>query len=323
MLTNLDFIHTGKDISYTDLPSVEFFSTYEPTRENKAFLAALRVYHDIDRTDLASIDSRILLLTHLNGQLNGSNTFTKAIKETIERKAHHLKELKKLFEIGVLRNEPEMYNKDIEPLFKSKQLGHLHIKNCCIYDFDNNVMLGNYILEAIDPSHRFNLTSYLDKWKGSCSKIPFFLYLERSCNYDLIPQVHYLSDEERESKRITFKDGKLCQGDKPITTNPLEEYVFIYDLDGEMYGAPASKRMKHTSLSRARPVNTAGSLEVKKGEITQIGLDSGHYFPSINSIYPLLSLLRANDVRVKSDTRVLYHNNFQKFYTSIKEIERC
>lgn len=322
-MQDLSFIHTGKDISYTDLPSLEFFSQYEATRDNKGFLAALRVYHSIDRTDLSSIDSRLLLLNHLNSQLHGSNVFTKHIKETIEKKAHHLRELKKLFEKGILRDEPEMYNKEIEKAFKSTQLGHLHIKNCCVYDFENNVMLGNYILEAVDPAHRFNLTSYLDKWKGSCSKIPFFLYLEQNCNYDLIPQVHYLSDDELETKRLTFQDGKLCFEGKPITTNPKEEFLFVQDLDGNLYGTVASKRMKHTSLSRARPVSAAGSIEAKKGEITQIGLDSGHYFPSLNTIYTFLSLLRANDITVKDDTRVLYHNNFQKYYTSVKEIERC
>ena len=168
MPIDLSFIHTGNNISYTDIPSVEFFSQYEPTKENKPFLSALKVYKQIDKSELEAVESRILLLNFLKTHLGDEDVFTKAIKETISKKIHHLRELQELFRIGVLRNVTEIYNPEIEKLFKPKAPGNLYLKNSCIYDYEGNVMLGNYILEAVDPAHRFNLTSYLDKWKSRC-----------------------------------------------------------------------------------------------------------------------------------------------------------
>lgn len=303
-----DFITVGSDVSYRDVLSEQFYSEYFATKENSAFLEALRRYKQISRDDADAISDRVSSLNEVENTLDLSDMYQSCIRQNILKKENQLKALKKLFDLQVLRNEKELYNPEIEQLFKSKDL--LDLKNDPIYDFSDNVLLGNYVLEAIDPSHRFTTNSYIRPWQEQNSVKPFFLYLEKNCDYDLIPQIEYFADDKLEKSKIAIKDGKLYTSDGNLLTTDDREFLFVLGKNNEFYGCYSKKGIKHTSLSHGDSIKCGGAITAKDGNITSISLDSGHYFPSLVYLNKLAYYLEQNGVKVPRDTPVNYHENY-------------
>lgn len=303
-----DFITTGSDISYRDVLSEQFYSEYFATKENSAFLDALRRYKQISRGDVDALSDRVQSLGEVANALDLSDMYQSGIRENVLKKEKQLKALKKLFDLQVLLNKKELYNPEIDQLFKSKDL--LDLKNDNVYDFKDNVLLGNYVLEAIDPSHRFTTNAYIMPWQGQNDIKPFFLYLEENCHYDLIPQIEYFSDDKLEKSRIAIKDGKLYTSDGNLLTTDEREFLFVLGKNNEFYGCHSKKGIKHTSLSHGDSIKCGGAITAKDGNITSISLDSGHYFPSLIYLNKLAYYLEQSGVKVPKDTPVNYHENY-------------
>ena len=167
-----DFITVGSDISYKDVLSDQFYAEYFATKDRPEFLAVLRKYKQINKTDVAAIEERISALDELGNILNQEDIYLIDIRKNILKKENQLKALKKLFDLQILRDKKELYNPDIEQLFKTDSL--LDLKNDFIYDFSDNVLLGKYVLEAVDPSHRFTTNRYIEPWQEQQKVAPFF-----------------------------------------------------------------------------------------------------------------------------------------------------
>lgn len=234
-----DFITLGSDISYRDVLSDQFYAEYFATKDRPEFLAVLKKYKQISKTNVAAIDERISALD----------------------------------ELGNVLNQEDIYLIDIR--------------------------------------------------KNILKIAPFFMYLEQNCDYDLIPQIEYFSDEKLEMSKILINDGKLYTSDGNLLTTDDREFLFILGKNNEFYGCYSKKSVKHTSLSHGDSIKCGGAITVKDGNITSIGLDSGHYFPSLIYLNKLVYYLERSGVKVSKDTPVNYHENFvRKSITLEKGISR-
>lgn len=316
-----NIVSVGEDISYRDVLSDDFFSNYPYTRDNGEFLSSLKKYHKIDKLDASSLFERIVALSEMRKTLLCDDLYSKNIALNIDRKLNQLKFLKKMFDEGVLRDKKELYNPEIEALFKSKDM--LDLKNDLIFDFGNNVLLGKYVLEAIDPAHRFTTVRYIEPWQNQSQKVPFFLYLEEHCKYDLIPQIEYFSDEKLAESKITIKNGKLYTANGELLTTDSREFLFVLGKDNNFYGCYSQKGVKHTSLSLGDSIKCGGAITAKEGNITSINLDSGHYFPSLVHLNKFVYYLKQANVNLPDETPVNYHENYvRKCITLKKGLER-
>lgn len=315
-----DFIETNSNLSYKDIQSSRFYEECQQTQDNGTFLTILREYEKLDKLEVSALSERISALKELNETLLSSNIYLAGIKQGIIKKQQHLVALHHLFNLGILRNRKELYNPEIEDLFQAKDKSLLSLKNDIIYDFDANVLLGKYLLEAIDPAHRFTVVKYIDQWQQSTKDVPFFMYLEQHCIYDLITQIKYFSDKELKPLEIRIQNGLLYQADgQLLTTDKNKEYLFVLSENNQFYGCYSQKGIKHTSLSRGEAIKCGGALGVEKGKVLWINLDSGHYFPSLAHLNKLVYYMKQHGVQLDDDILVNYHENYMRKSTSLKK----
>lgn len=315
-----DFIETNSNLSYRDIQASRFYEEYQPTRENDTFLASLRKYEKLDKIEVSTLSERISALQELNETLLNSNIYLSGIKQGIVKKQEHLIALQHLFNLGILRNRKELYNPEVEELFGVNDKSLLSLKNDIVYDFGTNVLLGKYILEAIDPAHRFTVIKYIDQWQQTTKNVPFFMYLEQYCIYDLIPQIKYFSDRELKALKIHIQNGLLYQADgQLLTTDKNKEYLFILGKNNQFYGCYSQKGVKHTSLSRGDAIKCGGSLGVENGKVLWINLDSGHYFPSLAHLNKLVYYMKQCGVQLNDDIPINYHENYIRKSISLKK----
>lgn len=324
MFTLQSSVCTQENISYADIPGIDFFESYQYLKGNTPFLKALKRYKSLDSTRLENLEKRILLLRFLSRTLNQDSLYENGILSNITKKINHLTALQTLFNRDVFRNKKELYNPLVERIFHHPSSDLLSLQNGPIYDFQTNRMFGMYILEALDPAHRFGLIAYVNSWKKSASKLPFFLYLEKHCHHDSIPQVLYYSDEQLKQFQIVAKDHLLHdQGGKPLSTSSADkEFIFILDANDQLYGTYNSSKTKHTSLSRGAPLKSAGFLKITEGVVQEMGLSSGHYFPTTDSIHPMVDYFQEHDIPIHPNIPVHYHENFLPKTTYLKDLRR-
>lgn len=123
--------------------------------------------------------------------------------------------------------------------------------------------------------------------------------------------VRYIEDlKERETYRLTFKNGKIYQGDKVFDTSGSENgfAIFVMDEFGNFY-ASIEQRVwffHHSSFLAGRPVACAGVISVRDGELTMISNESGHYKP--NEAFMLQALNELKRKGISTEGRVNFFN---------------
>src|SRR5690606_18189140 len=155
------------------------------------------------------------------------------------------------------------------------------------YDSKLRIYWGEYFLEVIDPCHRL-LTSYHVLWLETNpvdkDYFSFFVWLDGQNVHFELTAMHYFTDAEKDPFEVHVRDGKLIQkmsGEALTCSQENQEYLFIIDLDEKIYIAPGSREIRHTSLSHGKPVLAAGNIHVREGVIERLGLESGHYQPTL------------------------------------------
>lgn len=312
-----DFITVGNKFSYKDVLSDKFYSDYFATKECGAFLESLRKYQHISKTDCGSLDERICALREMFETLNSQDMYQTAVQMSIYKKENQLTALKRLFDLHILRDKKELYNPEADSLFKSD--GLLDLQNDLVYNFKKNLLLGKYVVEAIDPSHRFTVNGYIEPWQNQNKIKSFFLYLEENCKYDRVLEVEYFEKDKLEKCKITIKDGKLYTANgEPLTTDE-REFLFILSKNNQFYGCYSDKHVKHTSLSLGASIRCGGAIQAKDGNLTSINLGSGHYFPSFVYLNKLVYYLKKEGVKIPMDMPVQYFRNFERQCITLKQ----
>jgi hypothetical protein len=136
-----------------------------------------------------------------------------------------------------------------------------------------------------------------DKYRGTPNKM---------LDSDLMRGVTYLrTNRERAPFEVTIKDGKLYKADgKLLDTKSFESHwggegsaIFVMSKSGKLYVSPQEVgKFHHSSLLAGDDVAAAGTLSVKKGRITEISDQSGHYLPKVEISAQFLKELKAQGV---------------------------
>lgn len=118
--------------------------------------------------------------------------------------------------------------------------------------------------------------------------------------------VRYLSETERNSFLLTFRAGKVCDGDgNPFDTTAAATLhsgagraIFVMDAHGNFYASKyqAVGEFHHSSLVAGAPVAAAGEVEVRSGVLKAPSDKSGHYRPTRSFTNQAIDQLRTNGV---------------------------
>lgn len=155
---------------------------------------------------------------------------------------------------------------------------------------------GKFWLEALDPCHR-QLAGFYHDYLGSrpatASIQDFFLWLESRTVPDTIPVVRYLSGRELAPLKVRPCDGILVHPGSGAAVNTMDgiRYLYVIDLQKQLYLAAASDNLFHSSLSGGKPVLGSGLLKVKDGVVQAVNFESGHYRPTLDQGHASIVLL--------------------------------
>ncbi len=101
------------------------------------------------------------------------------------------------------------------------------------------------------------------------------------------PFVIYYSDEQRDSLKITMRNGKFYNSlNRPFYTGS-KPARFVMDDEGNVYSQedPMDFMLKHSSFLAGKPVASAGMINVSSGVVKSFSDNSGHYKPeTLNNI---------------------------------------
>ncbi len=90
--------------------------------------------------------------------------------------------------------------------------------------------------------------------------------------------VRYFTSQEAERYLTTFRHGRIVQKGHQLGSG---NYMFTLNMHGDrLYvGKKEKGKLHHASFTAGDPVQCAGRLIIKNGEIKKVKLDSGHYKP--------------------------------------------
>lgn len=168
-----------------------------------------------------------------------------------------------------------------------------------------------YTLEREDEKHRYGLDlqkererydEYLLADENWAWRHRFWEWLDQEGNGSKIPEVIYLSENEREQYLCEIIDGKVIL--PPFLKPDLdEELLFVMDKEGKLFigkkdrGDISGIGFFHSSLVGGEPVIGAGMIVLdESGAIQKITDHSGHYRPSDQQIFQTLTILEEQGV---------------------------
>lgn len=241
--------------------------------------------------------------------------FLENIQVIARNKQSYINSLELIAQQGLYRQDKlEEYHFDITSLEGNYQ--PIFLFNQRMYDSLNGQYWGEYWMETLDPAHR-QLTPYYELFRKKKEKEPslleFFLWLEDQNLSKDVPYLIFLNDFELDKLVITVQNGLLYSNDALHLElidycDPEIEYIFNINLKGQLILTPATKTIHHVSLSHSKPVLGCGNMIVKKGQVVNIELESGHYLPSIDNGFQTLQIFHKLGIFLDSNTPFTYYH---------------
>lgn len=317
------------NLSWVDFPSEKIEFYINSTRDvNYEINKLVEEYHTIKKDEFLEIDARIVKLKQINELLTRMATdpvlhnkagILQRLANVAISKVKYLQELQ-----GIYKNKqytPESlhkYHLATKNKSISKKYQQLFLVNKLMYDAKLPTFWGYYWLESIDPCHR-QLTDYYMKWQASNSAKPFFMWLETQSIPYYIPAIHYFNDEELAKNIINIKNGQLlnAQNEPLNATEPEIAYLFAIMPDKTFYVAKGSSSVRHTSITKGKPVLASGEIKVNNGIVTYWNTESGHYQPNISHALQTAALFNDLGINLSDDCQAMYYSN------DGKEIKPC
>lgn len=150
-----------------------------------------------------------------------------------------------------------------------------------------------YWLEKKDPLHRSKeyLAQKHSVWKEADTRLNFFDWLDLEPGSEEAPKIKYLTEDEKELHKLSFKDGVLLAGKEIYSTTLFQGKkpgygLYVYDGRNIYSTEHVRDLMQHSSMISGSKVFGAGMIKVDNdGLITKINNKSGHYQPGLRSLY--------------------------------------
>ena len=190
--------------------------------------------------------------------------------------------------------------------------------------------LGNHWLEKMDPFHRpwasLNSPHFLT-WLNGQTKHNFFSWLALTSKGGSLPNVRYLSPEERFPYLCIFKNRLIYQPNistersssslpiRPLsskgkhTVNGSNTSMWVCNFQGIFFSsAQKLHSVHHSSLSSGQNIIAAGEWIVSGGKILLISNQTGHYACSVMQLLRALMMLRS---KIDLSDTVVHHKDYQ------------
>lgn len=308
MLTKI--LNMSENCSFKDIPKSEDMKQYFKL-ENSTILKLVDEYHIIEKDKISNIKNRMILLNSIHHKLsNCENEKLNILGMYAKKKKNYLNCLNEMFNREILLPNQQIYNKEkLLPYFENKK----DSKSVCIvnevrFDYKTNTKFGEYWLELIDPSHRLGIDFYKRIWEKDNSNTNFFMWLEKIECFHNIPVINMPSNISQ--YRVDIRDGLILDCDGNIKDTPSnEEEIFIIDENQNIFSCLSSNSMKHTSLSKGRPLLGVGSFQLEKGKIKYLENSSGHYLPGKKILTNTLEILKNKGINLEINTKIGYFDN--------------
>lgn len=286
-------IYAHYDKSWVDIPRAYVALSASP--KNKNIIDLIEQYHNIEKTTPGLLNQRINLLEKIHeaiinvahADIDTINDKLKRLDLLVTKKAWYLNKIKDLYSNGA-RYDNHFVLSTTKKVYKP-----LPLVNKVLFDLKLPSYWGLYLLEVLDPCHRF-LTSYYVQWVEEKSSIPFFLWLEvHEVPFNTI-QIKFLDKNTLLQNQLKISNGyftykvtkKMAHFDSKD-----KEYIFVITMNQELIVTEGGDDIRHSSLSHGQPVLAAGALKIEHGKLVYIDTESGHYQPSPEFLLQAIKIL--------------------------------
>ena len=339
LLLSIFLINTAFSMppAWLDLPAGNYANLAEFEDERFASLTDLvNDYQSISKQKEANLNNRIhalhVIIDFLSPwikeeRINYRRHFLTNISKIAENKRWYLTQLNERIKNGQFEKTYLVnYHRDVTGLTSIYM--PIFLNNRRHYDSNRGEFWGEFWLESIDPCHR-QLMSYYDLWtqqKGNKQPLlAFFLWLEDQNLSKDVPYLDYLTQEQIDNCTVIVQDGLLYlpseTGKRLVDYHQNnKEYIFNIDLAEKIVLIPASKKIKHVSLSHGKPLLGAGNMTVVEGEIRSIELESGHYLPLLSHAWQLLKILDDKGIKLDPTIPFSYYIGYEKHKVTVADV---
>lgn len=163
-----------------------------------------------------------------------------------------------------------------------------------------------HVGDADAPSKNYSKLLSMDK---------AFLGEEKGIVFNNNVKVQYLTPEQCNELKVTFKDGKIhdAKGQVLDTQNIASEVhqdnrrgIFVMDKSGNIYISKFKAKgfFQHSSFMAGKSVAAAGYIDIENGVVKAISRKSGHYKPGLENLEQLMKELNLNNTQVHRDFKV-------------------
>ncbi len=179
--------------------------------------------------------------------------------------------------------------------------------------------------QAIDPYHSDDksLETLFIEWREESFKtkgLPtFFLWLEKLNRSDK-PAARINSERDIQTYKVEVVNNRLCRKKTPLEATKMD---FVVDNAGDFY---ASDEVKHIAFFKGMPVAGAGEIWIKRGKVSFINDNTGHYQTRIS--HTLQVLINLEKMGVLEEGAIISYIDTQKLieektppYTRIPIVE--
>gem|GEM_PF-6475623 len=183
---------------------------------------------------------------------------------------------------------------------------------------DRAVFWGDFWMECLDPCHRQE--AYLHKvWQQRRAELPpYLLWLEDFSTVAHERWVRYLTPAAQGEAILQIDEGLLrnMRG-RALNCAERQHFLFVIDLDGEIYVHRYEPWLCHASFTRGQAVLGAGILQAREGLLTHLKFESGHYLSGPEHWWQTIEILMTRGLHWGERTRVTVFDRFRYISTLV------
>jgi hypothetical protein len=296
----------------------------------------IQSYHAIPKDVKGLFNDRIALLKSVS---HTAQTILKGLSDHQDSTPSPLQaqQIQSLQSIQAQADQKARYLKKI-PKLKQKALDRISSAANAKYGLPKEMPILNVLGDVarnLDPLKRKKLDKLVTEWGELAKNYPatpnFWVWLETQTIPSLEHDYRYTLFT-KEQKLVQFQAGLACNpvfGNKNDNNRLEGNYLYNIGQDGNLYILPyrmdEGKRFTHDMILKGKNILSAGIVKFKKGKITDIDVDSGHYEPNRfkNLKAALAYFSEKNPSAIHLDTQVGgYGEHYTSYsYAAFKDME--